>query len=84
MEAINPMTGKVIDSRKQILTFGLTDKENNRIIAQAPADCKIIKCESYTDIIAFQGCISFINPDALTDNELSQVISFYSETDESE
>jgi len=76
MIAINPMTGKEI-SKKNILTFGLDDADNERIRAFAPPDCIVLNCDSYTDLIAFDGCLSFINHAALKDNELSILIDFY-------
>ncbi len=79
MKAKNPISGQLLDTARQILTYGLSAKESNRIRAKAPEGCNIILCETYTDLLAYQGCLSFINTDNLADEELVSLIHFYSE-----
>jgi hypothetical protein len=69
-------------SSDYVITFGLTDSEN-QVIKNHLNDikCELVTTDSYFDLINTNYFLSIINRKELNDNELKDLIEFYSEVD---
>ncbi len=79
--AIDPMTGKTIGKRQQVLTYGLSFPENQRIRKCMPPHVDVVPCQFFSDLLAWDSVFSFVSTDSLSDQELASLVEFHSTTD---
>ena len=85
--AINPMTGDKIYRTRNVLTYGMSDKEMATLYEDLPnKDLCIVDCtDCFTDIIAISYIAVIINPDFMVQdhidyfNEYANEVLYYSE-----
>lgn len=77
--ARNPMSGELIFHEKKILSYGFSSKENNRIKDNLPSSCSLLVCDNFSDLIAYNGNYFFVNPVALSNEQLHTLMDFYSQ-----
>lgn len=85
--AINPMTGDKIYRTRNVLTYGMSDKELATLYEELPnKDICIVDCtDCFTDIIASSYIAVIINPDFMDQdhvdffNEYANEVLYYSE-----
>ncbi len=77
--ARNPISGDLIFRKDKILSYGFSKEENIRIRDNLPNNCNLLVCDSFSDLIAYNGIYCFVNPYALSDDELKIILDFYNQ-----
>lgn len=81
---INPMTGETISCIPRVLSYGFTEEFNEKIKRNLPNGTELLCCESVSDLFAYKSFYNFVNPDALTNDEIKELLELYKDFDETE
>lgn len=74
--AKSPINGEWIYDVPQILSYGYSNEENERIRAKCPVGCTLHECDQFSDLLAMNGIYSFVNVSVLSDDELKMLLEF--------
>jgi biotin operon repressor len=63
---------------KLVITFGLTEEENNLVLENLPSkECKMMATDCYTDLIAIPCFALVVNPDEMISDEAETILDYY-------
>ncbi len=72
--AINPITGEAMNKKKLVLIFGYSKQNTENIVSKIPSEYQPYVCDCITDLIAVPCVYKFINPDVLSQKDISTLI----------
>ncbi len=80
--ALNPMTGEKMCKTNTVISYGYSDEENKILQGKLTKDCELFVTDCFTDVLAVPSVYQFVNPLALSKEEMHMLMQYSIEVQE--